>query len=103
MMKHSHNSSSSRFVPQEIQSPPTEAFKHVFQRQIGQYQPHPGKVVSEYVSRQLPGMLREKQFNLGKINKIFAAQWISDKQVVFGTKCNKVRHIFTKENYSVRN
>lgn len=89
-MRHSHSSGSTRYVPQESDPPPFEIFKHVFRRQYGHFQPYPKKVTSEYVSRHLPGMLKERQFNLGRINKIFAASWISDKQVVYGTKCNKV-------------
>ena len=74
-------------------TPPVQVLQHVFQREHGHYFPKPKQVVAEYVSLQLPGLLSEKQFEMGKINKIFAAQWLSDKQVVFGTKCNKVSNL----------
>lgn len=44
----------------------------------------------DFVSQQLPAILKEREFKLGKINKIFASKWLNDSQVVFGTKCNKV-------------
>ena len=40
-------------------------------------------------SRQLPEHLRERQFELGQINKIFASAWLNARQVALGTKCNK--------------
>lgn len=35
-------------------------------------------------------MFKEKPIQLNNINKVFCSQWLSDRQVAFGTKCNKV-------------
>jgi WD repeat-containing protein 40A len=48
------------------------------------------KIVDDYVSHQAPGLMKEKEYDLGNNNKVFASKWLDDKQVVFGTKCNKV-------------
>ena len=47
------------------------------------------------VSRRLPYLLRERPLDIGKTDKVFASDWITEEDVVVGTKCNKVRR-----NYS---
>ena len=42
------------------------------------------------VSQRLPHLLREKALDIGKTDKVFASEWITEEEVVVGTKCNKV-------------
>ena len=73
----------------------------LFNRQLGGSSARRGsQLVEPYLARRLPGLLRERQYDLNKINKIFAAQWLNDRQVAVGTKCNKVIYS-SQELYSL--
>ena len=42
------------------------------------------------LARRLPCLLSEKKLDFGSCDKIFTSDWLSEDQVVVGTKCNKV-------------
>ena len=51
---------------------------------------YPNKMVKSYVTRKLPQVLKANEFDMGDIDKIFASHWLDERNVVYGTKCNKV-------------
>ncbi len=61
-------------------------------RQTGPGRQESYHVEKEYATRYLltNNMLSERVIRLDPLDKIFSAEWMSDRQVVFGTKCNKV-------------
>ena len=54
---------------------------------------------SEYGTRHMlsNSLLKETPVTVPNMNKVFCSQWLSDRQVVFGTKCNKVT--YTLDHY----
>ena len=55
----------------------------------------PERLSSEYGTRHMlsNGMMKETSIYMPSMDKIFCSKWLSHRQVVFGTKCNKVNTI----------
>ncbi|XP_067665044.1 DDB1- and CUL4-associated factor 12-like [Haliotis asinina] len=88
--KRKHFSISSEEELCQLRSLPKEAFFYTQRRQYGLGKHVSQGIFSDYLAEQIPCLLQEREYKLGSINKIFAAKWLSDKQVVFGTKCNQL-------------
>ncbi|TPX39276.1 hypothetical protein SeMB42_g04923 [Synchytrium endobioticum] len=46
--------------------------------------------ISSIVARKIPSLLREREIDMSGLDKIFASAWLSDKEVVVGTKCDRL-------------
>lgn len=43
------------------------------------------------VARRVPKLMREIPIDFGISDKVFSSQWLSETELLLGTKCNKVR------------
>ncbi len=60
-------------------------------------------VTERLTARNLPLILREKAYPLGENDKIFSSAWLDDKNVICGSKCNKVSiHYYAEVNSSLK-
>ncbi|XP_033749617.1 DDB1- and CUL4-associated factor 12-like [Pecten maximus] len=71
-------------------NPSKDIFLYTQMRQYGNLKKKAQTVVNDYIARAVPSLLVEKEFDLGEINKVFSSHWLNDRQVAFGTKCNKL-------------
>ncbi|KAF9361589.1 DDB1- and CUL4-associated factor 12 [Mortierella sp. AD094] len=68
---------------------------------ISSCNPYRSDPVADYVSTRVPSIISEREYCVDGYDKVFAATWISDEEVLFGTKCNKIILLNTRTDRQV--
>ncbi|RHZ87740.1 hypothetical protein Glove_30g55 [Diversispora epigaea] len=70
----------------------------LYQRELGINKTKRPVNYSSFVSSKIPYLLTESQIDLKDHDKIFSSHWISDNEIIVGTKCNKLLILNIKTN-----
>lgn len=49
---------------------------------------------AQKIARHLPTLLKETNIDIGTSDKIFSSQWLSETEILIGSKCNRVCTLF---------
>jgi WD repeat-containing protein 40A len=90
-----HNSSPSRYTTHyahNLNYQPTHTHPiSLFATSAGTIKnPRDMSSIQQWSTRRIPTLLREQQYNTEGFDKVFASVWLSDVEVVYGTKCNRI-------------
>ncbi len=53
---------------------------------------------TQKIARRLPHLLNEINIDFGTSDKIFSSQWLSETEILIGSKCNKVATVTIYSN-----
>ena len=84
MMEYSDYPQNKERTPFLVQSP-----AHRSANSLGQPLQHLW-VNSERIASRLPNLLKEINIDFGTSDKIFSSEWLSETEILIGSKCNKV-------------
>lgn len=45
---------------------------------------------AQKIARHLPTLLKETSIDIGTCDKIFSSEWLSETEILIGSKCNRV-------------